>query len=75
MNPKEGNERELGNGKEVEDYIEAIDEDRAEDMELGELDLDEIKKECDKKGRGYVFRRQLELIQEVIIKTKYHQQL
>ena len=42
-------------------------------MELGELDLDEIEKEYDKKGKGYVSRRQLELIEEAIIKTKVHQ--
>ena len=48
--------------KEEEDQIEAIDEDRVEEMELGEMDLDEIEKECDKKGQGYVSRRQLELL-------------
>ena len=46
-----------------------------EEMELGEMDLDEIEKECDKKGRGYVSRRQLELLQEAIINTKARQQL
>ena len=39
-------------------------------MELGELDLDEIEKECEKKGNGYVSRRKLELLQEAIIKTR-----
>ena len=37
--------------------IEAMEEDGAEDMELGELDLDDIEKECEKKGKGYVSRR------------------
>ena len=66
---------ELGNGKETEDQIEDMEGDGSEDMELGEMDLEENDKEFDKKRRGYVFRRQLELIQEVIIKTKYRQQL
>ena len=70
--PKEGNEVELGNRKATEDQIEALEEDREEDMELGKLDLDEIEKECDKKGRGYVSRQQLELLQEEFIKTKAH---
>ena len=29
-----------------------MDEDSVEEMELGEIELDEIKKEGDKKGRG-----------------------
>ena len=37
--------------------------------------MDEIEKECDKKGRGYVSRRQLELLQEAIIKTKARQRM
>ena len=61
--------------KVTEDHIEEMEGDGAEDMELGEMDLDENEKECDKKRRVYVFRRQLELVQEVIIKTKYCQQL
>ena len=40
----------------------AMEEDRVEEMELGKLDLDGIEKECDKKGRAYVSRRQLELL-------------
>ena len=46
-----------------------------EDMELKELDMDEIEKECEKKGNGYVSRWQLELIQEAIIKMRDRQQL
>ena len=34
----------------------------AEDMELGDLDMDEIEKEWEKKGKGYVSWRQLELL-------------
>ena len=68
------NERKLVNGKEEEDQIEAMEEDEAEEMEPRELDLDEIKKEYEK-GRVYVLRRQMELLQEVSIKTKAHQQL
>ena len=36
-----------------------MEDDEAEDMELGELDLDENEKECEKKGKGYVSRSQL----------------
>ena len=39
--PKEGNEMELGNGKATEDHIKEMEGDGAEDMELGEMDLDE----------------------------------
>ena len=66
---------ETRSGEEQEVQMEAMDEDSVEEMELGELDLDEIKKECDKKSQGYVSRRQLELLQEAIIKTKAQQQL
>ena len=44
-------------------------------MELGELDLYVLKKECEKEGKGYVSREQLELLQEAIIWSKYHQDL
>jgi len=46
----------------------AVDGD--EEMDLGELDLDELEKECEKKGKGYVSRRQLELLQEAIVRSK-----
>ena len=39
--------------------MDAMDEYGIEDMELGELYLDEIEKEYEKKGKGYVSRRQL----------------
>ena len=55
--------------------MEGIEEDRVEEMELGELDLDEIEAECNKKGKGYVSRRKLELPQEEIIRTGAHQNL
>jgi len=51
----------------------AVDGD--EEMDLGELDLDELEKECDKKGKGYVSRRQLELLQEAIVRSKASHQL
>ena len=44
-------------------------------MELGELDLDAIEEECGKKGQGYVSRRQIELLQEAIIRTGAHESL
>ena len=48
--------------------MEGTEEDKGEDMDLGELDLDAIEEECRKKGQGYVLRHQLELIQEAIIR-------
>ena len=42
--------------------MEGIEEDGVEEMELGELDLDAIEAECGKKGKGYVFKRKLELL-------------
>ena len=45
------------------------------DMDLRELDMDEIEKECSKKGQGYISRRQLELLQQAILKTKASPQL
>ena len=42
---------------------------------LGELDLDAIEAECGKKGKGYVSRRQIELLQEAIIKAGAHPNL
>jgi len=51
----------------------AVDGD--EEMDLGELDLDELEKECDKKGKGYISRRQLELLQEAIVRSKASHQL
>ena len=49
--------------------MEGVEEDEGDDMELGELDLDAIEEECRKKEQGYVSRRQLELLQEAIIKS------
>ena len=40
------------NKKYLDKHMEAMEEDGAEDMELGELDLDVIEKECEKKGKG-----------------------
>ena len=55
--------------------MEVMEEDEGEEMELGELDLDLIDEECRKKGKGYVPRCQIELLQEAIIKTGVHQDL
>ena len=41
-----------------------------EDMELGELDLDGIKKACDNLTTGYIPFEQITLLHEAIIKTK-----
>ena len=49
-----------------------VEEAEDEEMELGELDLDAIEVECGKKGKGYVPRRQIELLQEAIIKVGAH---
>ena len=42
----------------------------AEDMELGELDLEGIEKACDNPKTGYIPFSQLILLQEALIKTK-----
>ena len=55
--------------------MEDDQQDEAEDMDMGELDLDEIEKECERKGKGYVSRCQLELMQEAIIRKKANKQL
>ena len=55
--------------------MEVMEEDEGEEMELGELDLDAIKEECEKKGKVYVPQRQIELLQEAIIRMGVHQDL
>ena len=52
--------------------MEIVEEADDEEMELGELDLDAIEEECGKKGKGYVSRRQIKLLQEAIIKAGAH---
>ena len=42
---------------------------------MGDIDLDMIKKECDKAGKGYVPREQIELLQKAIINSKACQEL
>ena len=44
----------------------------AEDMDLGELDLDALEAECRKDGLGYVPREQIELLQQAILRSKAH---
>ena len=41
-----------------------------EDMKLGELDLDGIKKACNNPTSGYISFEQIELLMEEIIKKK-----
>ena len=48
--------------------MEVVDEDEVEEMELGELDMDAIEEEYGKKGQGHVPHRQIELLQEAIIR-------
>ena len=55
--------------------MEVMEEDEGEEMELGELDVDAIKEECKKKGKGYVSRCQIKLLQEAIIRMGAHQYL
>ena len=55
--------------------MEETEEDERDDMELVKLDLDAIEEECGKKGKGYVSRRQIKLLQEVIIRTNAHESL
>ena len=43
--PKEGELMEEGKEREPEEQIKSMEEDGVEDMELGELDLDEIENE------------------------------
>ena len=52
--------------------MEIVEEEEDEEIELGELDLDAIEAECGKTGKGYVPRRQIELLQEAIIKAGAH---
>jgi len=52
-----------------------MEEDEAGDIELGELDLDSIEAACADKGAGYVPFRQVQLLQEAILKLKSPQKL
>ena len=55
--------------------MEDDQQDEAEDIDLGELDLDEIKIACSKKGKYFVPSKQIELLQASILKTKDTPQL
>ena len=55
--------------------MEIVEEAEDEEMELGELDMDAIEAECGKKGKDYVPRRQIKLLQEAIIKAGAHPNL
>ena len=50
-----------------------MEEDEAEEMELG--DLDRIQKECEKARKGCVPREQIELLQKAIINSKARREL
>ena len=52
-----------------------MEEDDAEDMELGDLDLDTLEEECRNVGKGYVSREQIELLEQAIIRSKAHKDL
>ena len=52
-----------------------MEEDDMEYMELGDLDLDAIKKECEKAGKCYVSQEKVELLQKSIIRSKASQDL
>ena len=54
--------RETTNGEELNSLTDSIEEFEVEEMELGELDLDAIEKECEKAGKGYVSREQIEIL-------------
>ena len=56
--------------KDPEDDEAPMEEDEAGDIELGELDLDGIEAACADKGAGYVPFRQVQLLQEAILKLK-----
>ena len=47
-----------------------MEEDEVGDIELGELDLDSIEEACANKGVGYIPFRQVQLLQEAILKLK-----
>ena len=47
-----------------------MEKDDVEDMELGDLDLDAIEKECGKAGKCYVSQEKVELLQKSIIRSK-----
>ena len=61
--------KEMEKEEEHQTTMEGTEENEAEEMDLGELDLDAIEAECRKKGNGYVSRRKLELLQEAILRT------
>ena len=61
--------------EELQTSMEGMEEDVVEEIELGELGLDAIEAEFRKKGKGYVSRRQIELLQEAIIKAGAHPNL
>ena len=45
-------------------------QEEAEDMDLGELDLEGIEKACTKKYKGYVLQQQVSLLKGAIFKSR-----
>jgi len=58
------------NMKEPDENETPMEEDEVGDIELGELDLDSIEEACANKGVGYIPFRQVQLLQEAILKLK-----
>ena len=52
-----------------------MEEAEVEDMEIGELDMDAIERECAKVGEGYARQEQVALLQKAIIRSKASQDL
>jgi len=59
------------NPEDQEEDETLMEEDEAGEIELGELDLDGIEAACADKGAGYVPFRQVQLLQEAILKLKH----
>ena len=55
--------KDMKKDEEHQNSMKGMEEEEVKEMELGELDLDAIQDECGEKGKGYVSRRKLELIQ------------
>ena len=72
---KEGETRLITIGSHEISQVEAMEEDWVEDMELRELDLDAIERECEKACEGYVTQEQVALLQKAIIRSKASQDM
>ena len=61
--------------KNTSNRLVIMEEDEAEDMDLGDIDLDTVEAECRKASLGYVPLEQIELLQQAIIQSKAHKDL